>query len=65
MTEATLPPIEYQPPYSLDFVAHLDAGCYPDALSLELLAAVSSNEEGRRMLDALTITGLELRIAYS
>lgn len=63
MTDPPVPPVEYHPPYSLDFVAHLDAGCYPDEIAAELLAAVSRDEHGRRVLDALTITGLELRIA--
>lgn len=47
----------------MDFVAHLDGGCYPVAITTDLLASVNSDEEGRRMLDALTIVGLELRIA--
>jgi hypothetical protein len=62
MNDQPIPPIEYRPPYSLDFVSHLDAGCYPDEMTAELLAQVSCDDEGRRMLDALTIVGLELRL---
>lgn len=58
-----LPPIELAPPYSLDFVAHLDAGCYPDDLSDALLAAVCRDEHGRRLLDALIVSRLEVRTA--
>lgn len=63
MTDLPIPPIEYHPPYSLDFVAHLDADCYPGEITAELLAEVSLDEEGRRMLEALTMVGLELRFA--
>ncbi|WP_421874646.1 hypothetical protein [Mycolicibacterium wolinskyi] len=63
MYDQPIPPIEFEPPYSMDFVSHLDAGCYPDEIMAERLAAVSRDEEGRRMLDALAIVGLELRLA--
>ena len=62
VADGPIPPIEFFPPYSLDFVAHLDTGCYPDENTADLLAAVSRDEEGRRMLDALVIVGLELRL---
>lgn len=63
MIDPPIPPIEYHPPYSLDFVSHLDAGCYPDEVTEKLLAEVSKDEEARRMLEALTLVGLELRFA--
>lgn len=55
------PPIEHQPPHSVDFVAHLHGGSYPYAVTAELLAAVRRNPDAARVLDALTITQLELR----
>lgn len=63
MVEPPLPPIEHHPPYSVDFVACLDAGCYPDSVTPDLLAAVNSDEEGRRVLVALALVGLQLRAA--
>ncbi|SHT79403.1 Uncharacterised protein [Mycobacteroides abscessus subsp. abscessus] len=57
-----LPPIELRPPYSLDFVAHLHGGCYPDDITPLLLAAVDRNDAGRRMLDDLALARLELVI---
>lgn len=55
-----LPPVEFGPPYSLDFVAHLHGGCYSDAVSPGLLAAVGRDDIGRQMLDDLAIAQLEL-----
>ncbi|WP_074355653.1 hypothetical protein [Mycobacteroides abscessus] len=57
-----IPPVEFEPPYSVDFVAHLHGGCYPDALASDLLAGVRRDHESARLLDALTVTQLELRI---
>ncbi|MDM2096403.1 hypothetical protein PP348_20220 [Mycobacteroides abscessus] len=62
MADEPLPPIEYEPPYSLNFVAHLDAGCYPDDLTPELLAGVRRDPAGAGLLDLLTTTQLELRL---
>lgn len=62
MTDAPIPPVELSPPYSLEFVAHLEAGCYPDDVTPELMAVVCRDPAGARMLDALRITQLELRL---
>ena len=62
MADEPILPIKYEPPYSIDFVAHLRAGCYPDALASELLAAICSDPVGARLLDGLTIIQLELRV---
>lgn len=56
------PPIEYGPPYSMDFVAHLHGGCYLAAVTPMLLRAVRRDADGARMLDALTTTQLEVRL---
>ena len=50
-----IPPIEYAPPYSMDFVAHLDAG-YPNDVTRDLLAAVRTDPAGSRLLNALSVT---------
>jgi hypothetical protein len=55
------PPIEFQPPYSLDFVAHLHGGCYSADVTPMLLRSVQTDPDGARMLDALTGVQLELR----
>ncbi|RIT48809.1 hypothetical protein D2E80_11935 [Mycobacteroides abscessus] len=57
------PPVEFCPPYSLDFVAHLHGGCYPDAITPGFLAAVRRDAIGRRMLDEIAIAQLELVFA--
>lgn len=44
----------------MDFVSHLDAGCYPDEVTKELLAAVHRDPAGARMLDDLAIVQIEL-----
>lgn len=62
MQDPPLPPIEYSPPYSMDFVAHLDAGCYPDEVAQQLLDAVRLDAAGARMLDDLAIVQMELRL---
>jgi hypothetical protein len=62
MHDAPIPPIEYEPPFSVDFVSHLDAGCYPDNVTQDLLAAVRSDPTGARMLTELTIVQMELRL---
>jgi hypothetical protein len=62
MTDEPIPPFEWSPPYSLEFVAHLEAGCYPDDVTPRLMAAVRSDPAGARMLDALTIVQMELRL---
>lgn len=46
----------------MEFVAHLHAGFYAEDVSRQLMRAVSEDREGRHMLDALSITQLELRI---
>src|SRR5947209_7583707 len=38
--DESAPPIEYEPPYSIDFVAHLHGGCYPEHITPTFLAAV-------------------------
>jgi hypothetical protein len=48
------------PPYSVDFVAHLHGGCYPDAVTDGLLTAVRRDPDAARVLDSLTITQVEL-----
>ncbi|ORA10960.1 hypothetical protein [Mycobacterium arosiense] len=62
MQEMPIPPIEYSPPYSMDFVSHLDAGCYPDGVTQQLLAAVRCDPVGARMLDDLAVVQMELRL---
>lgn len=62
MPDEPVPPIELAPPYSMEFVAHLHAGCYAEGISRQLIRAVRQDKEGQRMLDALSITQLELRI---
>jgi len=54
------PPIEYVPPYSLDFIAHLHDGCYSAQATPMLLQAVQRDPDGARMLDALTSAQLKL-----
>lgn len=44
----------------MDFVAHLDGGCYPDGVTQQLLAAVRLDPVGARMLDDLAIVQMEL-----
>jgi hypothetical protein len=56
------PPIEYAPPFSFDFVAHLCGGCYPADVTPLLLRAVQSDPDGARMLDQLTFVQLELKL---
>lgn len=46
----------------MDFVAHLYGGCYPAGITSALLAAVRADNDGARMLDALTVVQLELRL---
>lgn len=46
----------------MDFVAHLDAGCYPDEVAQQLLDAVRLDAAGARMLDDLAIVQMELRL---
>jgi hypothetical protein len=55
------PPIEFQPPYSLDFVAHLHGGCYSADVTPMLLRSVQADPDGARMLNAITDVQLELR----
>lgn len=62
MDDQSIPPIEREPPYSMDFIAHLHGGCYPDAISRLLVAAVRADPDGARMLDGLEIVQLELRL---
>lgn len=62
VSQEQTPPIEYEPPYSMDFVSHLDAGCYPDEITPRLLTAVRRDAPGARMLDDLAIVQLELRL---
>lgn len=60
MDADALPPVEYGPPYSMDFVAHLHGGCYDTDLTPSLLEAVRRDAASARMLDALTMTQMEL-----
>jgi len=57
------PPIEYAPPFSLDFVAHLHGGCYPPDVTPLLLRAVQHDPDGGPMLDALESVCRELRVS--
>lgn len=59
MTEP-LPPIEYSPPFTMAFVAHLQGGCYAEDIASRLLEAVRRDDAGRRMLDAVINTQSEL-----
>jgi hypothetical protein len=63
MTDEGIPGIEWAPPYSPDFVAHLHGGCYPADVTPALLYAVNADPEGQRVLDALTVVQLELLLA--
>ena len=56
-----LPPIESSAPYSLDFVAHLHGGCYPNDVSPQLIEAVKRDPAGKQALDALNLVQLELK----
>lgn len=58
VTDEPLPPTEYGPPYSLDFVAHLHAGCYSGSETPSLMEAVRRDADGARMIDALLHTQL-------
>ncbi|MDX1870688.1 hypothetical protein SBI67_01010 [Mycolicibacterium sp. 120266] len=60
MSQEQIPAIESAPPYSMVFVSHLDAGCYPEELTQQLLAEVRRDPAGARMLDDLAIVQLEL-----
>lgn len=62
MDSESIPPPEHAPPYSLDFVSHLHGGCYPANITPALLHAVRHDPAGVRMLDALTVTQMELGI---
>jgi len=62
MTQRQTPAIQYEPPYSLDFVSHLDAGCYPAELTYQLMATLRLDPAGARMLDDLAIVRMELRL---
>lgn len=62
MDDDLIPPIEYEPPYSLEFVSHLHGSCYGDDVTPSLLAAVRADEVGARMLDSLTVVQLEMRL---
>lgn len=55
------PPIEFWPSYSIGFVAHLHGGCFAETLTPQLSAAVRRDPIRARLLDALTITQMELR----
>jgi hypothetical protein len=55
-----LPAIEWSPPFTMDFVAHLAGGCYPDDVTPALLRAVRTDRDGARMLYALALVQLEL-----
>jgi len=55
-----LPVIEYAPPYSHAFIAHLHGGCYSEDVTTALLDRVRSDGEGRRMLEAVALVQLEL-----
>lgn len=46
----------------MDFVSHLDAGCYSDGATHELLATVRLDPAGARMLDDVAIVQMELRL---
>jgi hypothetical protein len=52
MTDEPIPPVEWSPPYSLDFVAHLEGGCYPTDITDTLMSAVRGDSDGARMLEA-------------
>ncbi|WP_255784566.1 hypothetical protein [Mycobacteroides abscessus] len=62
MSDEPLPSIEYCPPYSLDFVAHLHGGCYSEDIMAKLLTEVRADQAGQRMLDQLTIIQMELSL---
>jgi hypothetical protein len=57
------PPIEYGPPFSLDFVAHLHGYRYPADVAPLLMRAVQRDPDGARMLDALESVRIELRVS--
>jgi len=59
------PPIEYGPPFSLDFVAHLHGGCYPADVTPLLLRAVQRDPDGVRLLDRLTNVQRAVRLLDS
>lgn len=61
----SVPPVEYSPPYTMNFVAHLSGGCYPADITPALLSAVRADETGARMLDGITMVELELRLCGS
>lgn len=61
----SVPPVEYSPPYTMNFVAHLSGGCYPADITPALLRAVRADETGARMLDGITMVELELRLCGS
>lgn len=62
MQDHPIPPIEWSPPYSLDFIAHLHGGCYPEDVTPNLLAAVRDDPARARQLDSMTLVQLELRL---
>lgn len=60
MTHDELPPIEYNPPFSMEFVAHLHGGCYDEDIAIRLLSMARQDRTGQHMLDMLNITRLGL-----
>lgn len=46
MTNDEIPPIEYEPPYSEDFIAHLHAGYYDDEPDFTKILLAALKDEG-------------------
>lgn len=61
MPTGPLPPIEHEPPYSMEFVSHLHAGCYAASPTAAHMQAVRLDPNGARMIDALLAAQLAVR----
>jgi hypothetical protein len=60
--ENGLPAIDFEPPYSLDFLAHLHGGCYPPDVTARLLEGIGRDLDASKLMDSLTLVQLALRL---